>query len=64
MNKRIFLHGGHDLEMLEIKRVLMSHGEHFVDANLDFSFFFFGRFRKSMYLCQAKTKTRNDWRKT
>ena len=37
MNKRIFLLGGHDLEMLKIKRVLMSHGEHFVDANLDWS---------------------------
>lgn len=33
--ERVFLLGGHDLEMLEIKRLLMSHGERFVDAGLD-----------------------------
>ena len=35
--KRMFLLGGHDLEMLEIKRLLISHGERFTDANLDWS---------------------------
>lgn len=34
---RIFLLGGHDLEMLEIKHLLLSHGERFVDASLDWS---------------------------
>ena len=32
--KRIFLLGGHDLEMLEIRRLLILHGERFADANL------------------------------
>lgn len=32
---RIFLLGGHDLEMLEIKRLLISNNERFVDACLD-----------------------------
>ena len=35
--ERIFLLGGHDLEMLEIKRLLIMHGERFEDANLDWS---------------------------
>lgn len=35
--ERIFLLGGHDLEMLEIKRLLLSHGERFEDSNLDWS---------------------------
>ena len=34
---RIFLLGGHDLEMLEIKHLLLLHGERFVDASLDWS---------------------------
>lgn len=34
---RIFLLGGHDLEMQEIKRLLISHGERFADAGLDWS---------------------------
>ena len=35
--ERIFLLGGHDLEMLEIKRLLILYGERFADANLDWS---------------------------
>lgn len=35
--KRVFLLGGHDLEMQEIKRLLISHGEHFADADLNWS---------------------------
>lgn len=35
--ERIFLLGGHDLEMQEIKRLLISHGESFADASLDWS---------------------------
>lgn len=31
---RMFLLGGHDLEMLEIKHLIISHGERFADANL------------------------------
>ena len=34
---RIFLLGGHDLEMQEIRNLLISHGEHFVDADLNWS---------------------------
>ena len=34
---RLFLLGGHDLEMQEIKRLLISHGERFADAGLDWS---------------------------
>lgn len=35
---RIFLLGGHDLEMQEVKRLLISHGERFADAGLDWSY--------------------------
>jgi len=34
MKERIFLLGGHDLEMLEIKRILLSHNELVYDLNL------------------------------
>ena len=45
MNKRIFLLGGHDLEMQETKRLLMMHGERFADANLSW-----GNARLSAYM--------------
>lgn len=35
--ERIFLLGGHDLEMMEIKRLLILHGERFADAELDWN---------------------------
>lgn len=35
--ERLFLLGGHDLEMQEIKCLLISHGEHFADAGLNWS---------------------------
>jgi len=35
--RRIFLLGGHDLEMLETRRLLMMHGERYADANLSWS---------------------------
>ena len=37
MKKRMFLLGGHDLEMQETRRLLVMHGECFADANLSWS---------------------------
>lgn len=37
MMERVFLLGGHDLEMQEIKRLLISRGEHFADVGLNWS---------------------------
>ena len=43
--RRIFLLGGHDLEMLETRRLLMMHGERYVDAHLNW-----GNARLSAYM--------------
>lgn len=54
--RRIFLLGGHDLEMQEIKNLLKSHGERYVDAHLNW-----GNARLSAYMSVISEEPNSEY---